>query len=163
MSNNYKCGFWYKTIDVFSSQNDRWSLIVFQKIPSWWNPTNRWICHTGGGSVRCVLPWVRLLLSAFQSGKKGDRWSGAREILAWWRWRKGKLSPRAPRRRTLLSFGVTCACAFTRFHLVPWLLSSFLLSVACPSLDVALGEWRGTGACNARAALPDTRNHSDQT
>ncbi len=91
--------------------------------------------------MRCVQPRVRLLLFVcFSEWKKGKRWSGAREILAWCMRLKGKLSLHSPRRRTHLSFGVTCANAFTLFHFVSWLLSAFLLSVARSSLGVALGE-----------------------
>ena len=100
----------------------------------------------------------------FRVWEKGERWSGAREMLAWRRWRKGKLSACAPRRRTYLSSGVTCAWAWAQLHLVPWLPSSFFFCLMpVPSLDVAHGEWRGTSACYARTVLPDTRHHPDQT
>ncbi len=91
--------------------------------------------------MRCVQPLVRLLLFVcFSEWKRGERWSGACEILAWCMWLKGKLSSHSPWKRVHLSFGVTCAYAFILFHFVPWLLFAFLLSVAHSSLGVAFGE-----------------------
>ena len=95
--------------------------------------------------TRVEVVWVVFCLESgffcllFRVWEKGERWSGAREMLAWRRWRKGKLSACAPRRRTYLSSGVTCACAWARLHLVPWLPSSlFSCLMPVPSLDVAM-------------------------
>ena len=104
-------------------------------------------CHAGGGSEKVVfLPWVRLLLCVWE-WKKGERWSGAHEILAQCRCLGKKLGSHSTNRRAYLSLGVTYAYAITLFHRVPWLLSVSLLSVACSSLGAFLGEWRGTSAC----------------
>jgi hypothetical protein len=63
-----------------------------------------------------------------------------REILARYMWLGGKLGSYSRSRRAHLSPGVTHAYAITLFHRVPWLLSASLLSVACSSLGVFLGE-----------------------
>jgi hypothetical protein len=115
------------------------------------------IFHSGGGCVRCVQPWVWLLLFVcFSEWKKGKRWSGAWGILAWCMWVKGKLGAHSPGKRVHLSFGVTCVYAFTPLHFVPWPLSAFLLSGARSSLGVAFGEWRGTSACSMRVQFYQT-------
>ena len=104
------CGFWYKINEVFSCQNDRWWIHCFGENPKVVKFIQSMIFPMGGGSLLCSLCFAfrRLLLFCFVSEwKKGERWSGAREILTRCMWIGGRQWSPSPRRRVYLSFGVS--------------------------------------------------------
>ena len=148
VSDNYKCGSWYKTNDIFLCQNDRRFLMFLRKSQVVKiQPIVDFITRVEVVSVCSALSQASFVcFCLFPRSKKGERWSGAREILGRRNEDEGKLSAHSPSGRTHLSFGVTCVYAFNHLHLAPWFLVCFSFVCRRLSLGGVLGEWRGTSA-----------------